>query len=245
MNYIELINNFWLQRRSKRITSMQADLYFFLLQESNSRNWENPFQCANGIICTSIGISENSLTDARNVLQQRGLIDFESGIKNKKSPVYYLKNCGNNRGNLGGNIRGNMDGKQPNTNTINETKSNQTIKLKFDYRKNLLEKIQDEKLVDDFMLVRKNKKATNSETAFNLLIDECEKNNFSLIDAVRICVEKDWKGFKVQWVKNSQQTFNQNGNTNNSGTNEKPRTIGGIPESQISSLLSNFPKGDN
>lgn len=90
MNYIELINQFWKLRRSKRITNLQADLYFYLIQESNSRDWENPFQSPNGIICSAIGISEKSLIDARNVLQQIGLIKFESGITKQKAPVYYL-----------------------------------------------------------------------------------------------------------------------------------------------------------
>lgn len=229
MNYIELINNFWLQRRSKRITSMQADLYFFLLQESNSRNWENPFQCANGIICTAIGISENSLTDARNVLQQRGLIDFESGVKNKKSPVYYLKNCGNIRGNKQGNIRGNMEGKQPNTNTINKTKLNKTIKLKFDYRKNLLERIDDEKLVDEFLQVRKLKKLANTETALNDLVSHCEKHNFDLLEAVRWCVKRSWGGFNVKWLENSGELKTSNQHQ----LPQREETIGGIKKSEV------------
>lgn len=94
MNYIKTINQFWKLRRSKRITNLQADLYFFLLQESSSRgngdNWENPFQCSNGLVCTSIGISEKALIDARNALQQIGLIGFESGITKQKAPRYYL-----------------------------------------------------------------------------------------------------------------------------------------------------------
>lgn len=128
MNYIELINHFWQTRRSKRITSTQADLYFFLLQESNSRDWENPFECSNGTICASIGISDNTLLDARNGLQQRGLIEFKPGIKNVKSPVYYLKFCGNTGGkrlgNTGGNNRGNKVGNKADINTLNKTKQN-------------------------------------------------------------------------------------------------------------------------
>lgn len=90
MNYIELINQFWKTRRSKRITNLQADLYFYLLNESNSRDWENPFQCPNGLICSAISVSEKALIDARNVLQQIGLIKFEKGVTKQKAPVYYL-----------------------------------------------------------------------------------------------------------------------------------------------------------
>lgn len=99
MTYIEYINQFWQIRRSVRITSLQADLYFFLLKECNERNWEPSFSISNGIICASIGITEPSLIDARNRLQQLGLIDFDKGVSKQKSPVYYLKEYLNNLSN--------------------------------------------------------------------------------------------------------------------------------------------------
>ena len=101
-----------------------------------------------------------------------------------------------------------------------------------------MELVQDEKLVDDFLLVRKTKNATNSETALNGLIEECKKHNFDISEAVKICIDRDWKGFKVEWVKNLEQKNKQNGHTNAPGENQKPVTIGGIPQSQINSLLS-------
>lgn len=96
MNYLKLILRFWKTRRSKRITNLQADLYFYLIQECNERDWENPFECANKIICGSINISEPSLIDARNRLQQLGLISFKSGKRNESSPVYFITDSESN-----------------------------------------------------------------------------------------------------------------------------------------------------
>lgn len=93
MNYIELINQFWMMRRSKRITSSEADLYFYLLKECNERNWENPFSHPNMLICATIGCSEKTLIEVRNRLKQKGLIDFESGERRLKNPVYKLLYC--------------------------------------------------------------------------------------------------------------------------------------------------------
>lgn len=90
MNYIELINLFWQTRRTVRLTCAEADLYYFLMQESNIRGWENPFECSNGIICAVIGIGENTLINARKRLQQKGLIAFVAGQRKHKSPVYTL-----------------------------------------------------------------------------------------------------------------------------------------------------------
>ena len=90
MNYIVLINRFWQLRRKMRIGNTEADLYYFLLQESNLRNWENPFSCPNMLICVSIGITEKTLIRARNGLAEKGLIEYRPGRRKAASPVYTL-----------------------------------------------------------------------------------------------------------------------------------------------------------
>lgn len=117
MNYIKLINQFWQLRRSKRITNLQADLYFFLVQECNQRDWENPFECSNKIIIAGIDVAMSSLQDARNRLQQLGLIEFKAGQKNQANPVYFITECiADNRQylrNSGGDTSGNTSGTAP------------------------------------------------------------------------------------------------------------------------------------
>lgn len=79
MNYIELINHFWKERRRTRLTSTEADIYYFLMQESNIRGWENPLECSNALIAATIGVTEKTLIEARSRLQQKGLISFRAG----------------------------------------------------------------------------------------------------------------------------------------------------------------------
>ena len=90
MTYIDYINLFWKTSQNVKFSSNEAYLYFFLLSECNIRGWENPFECPNRRIILSIGISEPTLIDCRNRLQSKGLLIFESGKRNEKSPVYYL-----------------------------------------------------------------------------------------------------------------------------------------------------------
>ena len=92
MTYLDYINQFWQTSRSEAFSSNEVYLYFFLLNECNNRGWENPFECSNRIIVLSTGISEPTVIDCRNRLQQKGLINFEAGKRNAKSPVYYLNN---------------------------------------------------------------------------------------------------------------------------------------------------------
>lgn len=78
----------------------------------------------------------------------------------------------------------------------------ENIVEKFDYKKSLLKLVENKVLVNDFMALRKLKKAPITETAFNLLKNECDRNNFSLELALEISIQQNWQGFKVDWVKN-------------------------------------------
>lgn len=129
MNYIKLINQFWIIARSKNPSPIQAYMYFCLLQECNQRNWPKYFQLSNQLLCALIGISEKSLIEARKRLKDYGLIDFESGITKQKAPTYYLlDNCNkvSNEVHNGEVIKGVIEGVLTGTynNKQNKTKQN-------------------------------------------------------------------------------------------------------------------------
>lgn len=79
---------------------------------------------------------------------------------------------------------------------------------RFDFKKQLLNSGGDVDLVDAFMQVRKTKKATNSEKALQLFMKSVESSNMNLNQVLEICVQRDWKGFDISWLKN-QNGFNQ------------------------------------
>lgn len=75
----------------------------------------------------------------------------------------------------------------------------------FNFKNSLLNYGFDKKLVSDWLKVRKNKKATNTETSFNKFISQVEKSKLKPNEVLKICVEKDWKGFEVSWLDNNKQ----------------------------------------
>ena len=82
---------------------------------------------------------------------------------------------------------------------------------RFDFKKALIEKGGSEDSVVAFMAVRKTKKATNTEKAFDLFMNNVHKSNMSLNQVLDICIQKDWKGFDPDWLKsqsNSRGTDN-------------------------------------
>jgi len=57
----------------------------------------------------------------------------------------------------------------------------------------------DKDLLNDWLTVRKKKKATNSKTAFDGFIREVSKTKLTVSEAVRICTERNWTSFNSTW----------------------------------------------
>lgn len=118
--------------------------------------------------------------------------------------------CGKTAGgNIDGGV-GNNDGTQSEISTHNNnskttiTKAN-IYKEKFNFANALVSQGADQKLISEYMEVRKAKKAVNSETAFKSLISEQQKSGLTLNQVLEHCVVNSWKGFKAEWVKNQNQ----------------------------------------
>lgn len=90
-----------------------------------------------------------------------------------------------------------------NSKTTN-TKAN-IYKQKFNFANALVSQGADQKLISEYMEVRKAKKAVNSETAFKSLISEQQKSGLTLNQVLEHCVVNSWKGFMAEWVKNQNQ----------------------------------------
>ncbi|MCP3673105.1 MAG: hypothetical protein GY829_01350 [Gammaproteobacteria bacterium] len=73
---------------------------------------------------------------------------------------------------------------------------------KFDFKNELLLLGVDKQVLDDWLIVRKKKNASNTKTAFNGLIREVEKSGLSVGDAVEVSAQNSWTGFKAQWYAN-------------------------------------------
>ena len=74
-------------------------------------------------------------------------------------------------------------------------------KLKFSFISALIENGFDEKLSRDWMEVRKQRKAVNTETAFNDFLTQVQKHGGNKNEILRTCVERSWKGFNHSWIE--------------------------------------------
>lgn len=83
-----------------------------------------------------------------------------------------------------------------------KNRTNTNTRKKFSFDKSLIEYGFDKKLVAEWMIIRKSKKAVNSELAFKNFIREVEKVNMSKDDLMYIiAVKKQWRGFEAKWLE--------------------------------------------
>jgi len=61
----------------------------------------------------------------------------------------------------------------------------------------------------DWLEVRRLKRAALTQTVINLLIKESAKAGISINDAVRVCAENSWQGFKADWYFNLNKQANK------------------------------------
>ncbi len=86
-----------------------------------------------------------------------------------------------------------------------------------DFKKKLLELEVDEKDADDWINIRRQKRAVFTENAIKLVQDECEKYNIDFREAIKYVAKYGWQGFEYEWYFNKKKK--ENGQSNNQNTN--------------------------
>ncbi len=99
---------------------------------------------------------------------------------------------------------------EPITNNQEPVK-NKNIHSRFDARLFLSEQGVDEKLIADWTTLRRAKKLPLTETAINGVQREATKAGLLLADAITICCERGWAGFKAEWLDELKLKENRNG----------------------------------
>ena len=100
----------------------------------------------------------------------------------------------------------NLSEKPTHKNNIKTTNTKTNVisysKAKFSFVEALKSLGADNQMINDWMLVRKNKKASNSETSFKNFMTQVEKSKLPLNTILEICIVRDWKGFNASWLSN-------------------------------------------
>lgn len=154
-------------------------------------------------IASLIGVSERSARTMLSNLINKGYVNrtrFDGRRRYLQSTISYQsgKICRAEMQNL--------------PNTYNQLPNNSSTKninkekdVRFDFKKSLLEIGVSPQVAEDWLKVRKTKKAANTETAFKRIQKEIELSGLSADECITIAVERSWQGFKAEWVSNYQR----------------------------------------
>lgn len=93
-------------------------------------------------------------------------------------------------------------------------------KKSFDFRESLISIGVEPKIADDWIKVRKTKRATNTETAFNQTRKEIEKSGMTPNECIKLAAAKSWQGFNSEWVTSKD---GNNGSSKNKPDNLTPK----------------------
>lgn len=155
--------------------------------------------------------SRNAKQNSRKTVAERQVCDanfshnrIDNNIYNKSTNVDYINNSENSNFENFENFE-NSDLKNSKKEKEKSCAKKEKGFSKEDFKNKLLELGAELNHIEDWIKVRVSKKATFTETALNAFLNECNKNNFPIAEAVKLCAERSWQGFKYQWILNENQ----------------------------------------
>lgn len=149
-----------------------------------------------GIICTKNGETFNE-----QLLNYSKKYQIKKE-KNKERVAYWRDNQEDIKNVTHYNDKCNNDVMTAKESKVKESKVNNINNSIFDFKKSCIDFGFDESLVKDWISVRKNKKASNTETAFNIFIGQVKKSGLDKNTILRECVYRNWISFKASWLDN-------------------------------------------
>lgn len=73
----------------------------------------------------------------------------------------------------------------------------------------------DGQIWDDFMVIRKAKRAPITDTAIRMIRSECSKAGYTLNQALQECISRGWQSFKAEWILNKSTPHKKTPNPDN------------------------------
>lgn len=89
MNYIKLLNTFYDRLETNPLSTSAIVLWHALVHVNNKTGWRNEFSVAVSVLRIKTGLSEKSVTNARNELDLKGYLQYRSR-KGNQSALYQI-----------------------------------------------------------------------------------------------------------------------------------------------------------
>lgn len=159
------------------------------------------------------GLSNKAVISACESLVEREILERKSGDRN--TGIYSIKTYKTTTSEKSSLVKNFPATSEKSSHTINNIKNNIQNTNKKNTKKSVLDLLADfgitGQLADDFIVLRKAKKAPITETALKGYQSEADKAGISICEAVAIAIKRNWQGFNADWnwqgvLPNNQQT---------------------------------------
>ena len=195
----------------EKIKPIHTALYFFIIEHNNRLAWKEKFGLPTEMTKEAIGVKNyRTYTNALNDLAEWGFIIFIERCKNQYSSniIAIAQNTKAHTKALDKAMyKHSQKHSQKQSKSIvsidipyNQEPINQNT---FNFKNELIKLGATKENADAWLQVRKTKKATNSQKAFELFKKQVENSQIDINIVLEMCIEKDWKGFNSDWITQS------------------------------------------
>lgn len=202
------------------MSGVELKCYLFVVRKTKGWNKEcDAISLAQFVKFTGAG--KTAVVDALKNLVDLGLLVKKTGVRN--TSVYAINSFGNQTSSESELVqKANSTSSESELVTSSESehtkyniKNNIQNTNKKNTKKSALDLLADfgitGQLADDFIVLRKAKKAPITETALKGYQSEADKAGISICEAVAIAIKRNWQGFNADWnwqgvLPNNQQT---------------------------------------
>ncbi len=246
----------------EKINPSHSALYFFALSHCNRLGWKSKFGLPTTMTMEAIGIkSYNTYIKTFNELSVFGFIKIIEKSKNQyssniialskfdkaldkaldKATIKHLTKQGEStqQSNDSIIIPIHYDTNLPiHESTILLEKE---TKQKFSFKSDFLSLGVEIEILDDWLEVRKKKKATNSKTAFDGIKSQIDLSGLTANECIKISAVNSWAGFKTEWLKTIENGITKIGTQQSIPGTQNPNRKLNINE-QMQARRTNFQR---
>jgi hypothetical protein len=216
LDYFKLHRDFWnfAFENPDKIKPNHCALYLFAIEHCNRLGWKQKFGLPSQMTKEAIGIkSHNTYIKTLNDLVEWGFINLIEKSSNQYSAnIIALLNFNKahykalDRAFIKHNTKHSTKQSESTVQSIDNIDKQVTniqvtnIQRGFNFKLSLTELGVEPEVVAQWLQVRKNGKATNTQIAFNKIAKQIKLCSLSANECIIIAVEKSWKGFEAAWV---------------------------------------------
>ena len=191
----------------------------------------------------NIGVISRKKSSSQNGLNEYSLTEkFNLNSSAKNAPVQNLHGANSDDSSAKNALPSaknalpavqNLHPQNNNKNTTQKTNtkdSSATPEKRFDFRAELLSLGVSSDNADDWLIVRKNKNASNTKSALTMLVTQAGIAGVSVNDAVNFAAGMSWSGFKADWYGNARASPTKPTNGLHDGFEKRDYTAGINPD---------------